>query len=243
MRGRMNDAQVLRAALRARQGDVRRRGRRGRGGRRGRLAGRAPARLARARARRRRPGAPRSTVPDGVSPSALLGALGMPGMTAWVGLTEIAPVRGGRDRVHLRRGGRGRQRRGPDRQGARLPRDRQRRRAGEGRLRARRARLRRRVLDYRDDVRAALREAAPDGVDVYFDNVGGPQLEAAIGALQPRRADRALRRGVAVQRDRAAARPAQPRRCWSASACACAASSSATTPTRERRSSATRSAG
>ena len=36
-----------------------------------------------------------SPLPHGVSPSALLGALGMPGMTAWVGLTEIAPVREG----------------------------------------------------------------------------------------------------------------------------------------------------
>src|SRR5688572_20394055 len=34
-------------------------------------------------------------VPSGVSPSAFLGALGMPGMTAWVGLTEIAPIREG----------------------------------------------------------------------------------------------------------------------------------------------------
>ncbi|MFF4754081.1 NADP-dependent oxidoreductase [Streptomyces sp. NPDC002514] len=32
-------------------------------------------------------------------------------------------------------------------------------------------------------VREQLRAAAPDGIDVYFDNVGGEHLEAAIGAL------------------------------------------------------------
>ncbi len=40
------------------------------------------------------------------------------------------------------------------------------------------------AFDYRQQpVRAAIREAAPDGIDVYFDNVGGDHLEAAIGAL------------------------------------------------------------
>ncbi|MFI6701279.1 NADP-dependent oxidoreductase [Streptomyces sp. NPDC050509] len=32
-------------------------------------------------------------------------------------------------------------------------------------------------------VKDLLKEAAPDGIDVYFDNVGGEHLEAAIGAL------------------------------------------------------------
>jgi hypothetical protein len=40
------------------------------------------------------------------------------------------------------------------------------------------------AFDYREHpVRSALAEAAPDGIDIYFDNVGGDHLEAAIGAL------------------------------------------------------------
>jgi NADPH-dependent curcumin reductase CurA len=40
---------------------------------------------------------------------------------------------------------------------------------------------------YRDGkVRDLLAQAAPDGIDVYFDNVGGEHLEAAIGALKLR---------------------------------------------------------
>jgi NADPH-dependent curcumin reductase CurA len=35
-------------------------------------------------------------------------------------------------------------------------------------------------------VREQLAAAAPDGIDVYFDNVGGEHLEAAIGALRLR---------------------------------------------------------
>ena len=33
-------------------------------------------------------------------------------------------------------------------------------------------------------VRDQLRQAAPDGIDVYFDNVGGEHLEAAIDCLK-----------------------------------------------------------
>lgn len=41
------------------------------------------------------------------------------------------------------------------------------------------------VFDYHEvSPRDALRELAPDGIDVYFDNVGGDHLEAALGALR-----------------------------------------------------------
>ncbi|MET8112212.1 NADP-dependent oxidoreductase [Streptomyces prasinus] len=40
------------------------------------------------------------------------------------------------------------------------------------------------AFNYKDGpVGRQLREAAPDGIDVYFDNVGGDHLEAAIGSL------------------------------------------------------------
>jgi len=38
-------------------------------------------------------------------------------------------------------------------------------------------------IDYRDDLRAGLQRAAPDGIDLYFDNVGGDHLIAALYAL------------------------------------------------------------
>jgi NADPH-dependent curcumin reductase CurA len=44
-----------------------------------------------------------------------------------------------------------------------------------------------RALCYRDgDVRTLLGNAAPEGIDVYFDNVGGDHLEAALECLRPR---------------------------------------------------------
>lgn len=36
----------------------------------------------------------------------------------------------------------------------------------------------------RGDLRAALKECAPDGLDMYFDNVGGSHLEAAIDSMK-----------------------------------------------------------
>jgi NADPH-dependent curcumin reductase CurA len=43
------------------------------------------------------------------------------------------------------------------------------------------------AINYKDeDVHGALREAAPDGVDVYFDNVGGPVTDAVFRELNVR---------------------------------------------------------
>jgi hypothetical protein len=41
------------------------------------------------------------------------------------------------------------------------------------------------VFNYREQAPyAALKELCPDGIDIYFDNVGGEHLEAAIGAMR-----------------------------------------------------------
>lgn len=126
------------------------------------------------------------TVDPTVAPaSAYLGVLGGTGFTAWAGVVEIAAMRPG-ETVFV--------------SGA----------AGAvGSIAGQVARLRgaARVVgsagtpgkvshlldlgfdagfDYHDaPLRQRLKEAAPDGIDVYFDNVGGEQLEAAIAALNP----------------------------------------------------------
>ena len=43
------------------------------------------------------------------------------------------------------------------------------------------------AIDYKaeSDLSAAIARACPDGVDVYFDNVGGPTLDAALENLRP----------------------------------------------------------
>jgi hypothetical protein len=116
--------------------------------------------------------------------SAYLGVLGMPGLTAYVGMLDIAAMRPG-EAVFV--------------SGA----------AGAvGSLAGQVAKLRGAGLvigsagsaekvnhlvedlgfdaafNYKDaPVRAQLKQAAPNGIDVYFDNVGGDHLEAAIASL------------------------------------------------------------
>jgi NADPH-dependent curcumin reductase CurA len=123
--------------------------------------------------------------PAGVGLSAYLGVLGMPGFTAWVGVTEIAPVTDG-DVVFVSAAA-----------GA----------VGSVAGQLARARGAARIIgsagspakvaslteDFGYDAGFShrdgppgdrLAELAPKGIDVYFDNVGGEQLRAAIDAMR-----------------------------------------------------------
>ncbi|HEX6918585.1 MAG TPA: NADP-dependent oxidoreductase, partial [Phycicoccus sp.] len=116
--------------------------------------------------------------------SAYLGVLGMTGLTAYAGLTRIAAIQPGD--VMFVSGAAGAVG-GAVGQVARA--------LGAGRVigSAGSAEKVRHLVDglgfdaafdYHDGVSRQLREAAPDGIDVYFDNVGGEHLEAAIGSLR-----------------------------------------------------------
>lgn len=117
--------------------------------------------------------------------SAYLGVLGMPGMTAYAGLLEVGALQDGetvfvsgaagavgsavgqiaRIRGCTVIGSAG----GPEK-AAHLTED-----LGFDH-----------AIDYREgNLLARLREAAPDGIDVYFDNVGGEHLQAAIMCMRP----------------------------------------------------------
>ena len=121
---------------------------------------------------------------DGVPASAYLGVLGMPGLTAWVGLYDIAEIRPGQTLfVSAASGAVG---------------------SVAGQL-AKLAGLRvigsagtpekvkwlleigfDAAFDYHDgNVTEQLQSVAPEGIDCYFDNVGGDHLEAALAVMNP----------------------------------------------------------
>lgn len=123
--------------------------------------------------------------PQGIPPQAFLGAAGMPGMTAYVGLLHIAALKEGdvvfvsaaagavgsmvcqiaKIKGHTVIGSAG----GPEKIaflkeiGVDV------------------------AIDYKavPDLTEALRNAAPEGIDVYFENVGGEHLEAALACARP----------------------------------------------------------
>jgi len=123
--------------------------------------------------------------PMGLPPQAFLGVAGMPGMTAYVGLLKIAGCKAG-DTVFVSAAA-----------------------GAVGQIVCQIAKIKGatvigtaggadkvaylksigvdHAIDYRatKDLTAALMEAAPKGIDVYFENVGGDHLEAAINAARP----------------------------------------------------------
>ena len=123
--------------------------------------------------------------PGSLPPQAFLGVAGMPGLTAYAGLQRVADLRDGdvvfvsgaagtvgslvcqmaKARGHMVIGSAG-----GARKGAYL------KEIGVDRC-----------IDYKaeEGLTGALLAAAPDGIDVYFDNVGGEHLEAAITAGRP----------------------------------------------------------
>jgi NADPH-dependent curcumin reductase CurA len=130
-----------------------------------------------------RPGTARANrVPDGVPPQATLSWLGMPGITAWVGLTEIGPPRPGETVVISAASGAVGQVaiQLATRMGARVVAI-----AGSaGKLAHCRALGAAATINHRDpDLGAALDAACPQGVDVFFDNTGGAIHDAVLARL------------------------------------------------------------
>ena len=121
----------------------------------------------------------------GLPPQAFLGVAGMPGLTAYVGLLKVAALKDG-DVVFVSAAA-----------------------GAVGQVVAQIAKLKGHtvigsaggadkvaylkslgldhVIDYKaeSDLTAALMRAAPTGIDVYFENVGGAHLEAALMAARP----------------------------------------------------------
>lgn len=121
---------------------------------------------------------------DVAPPQAFLGVLGMPGLTAYVGLLDIGELRDG-DIVFVSAAagavgslaGQIAKARGHTVIGSAGSAEKVAYLRGELGFDA--------AFSYRDGpVARSLAQAAPDGIDVYFDNVGGDHLEAALGALR-----------------------------------------------------------
>jgi NADPH-dependent curcumin reductase CurA len=133
--------------------------------------------------------APAATVqkldPKGLPPQAFLGAAGMPGLTAYVGLIKIAALKEG-DVVFVS-GAAG----AVGSMVAQIAKAKGHKVIGSAGGPEKVAFLKEigvdHAIDYKaeKDLTAAILAGAPEGIDVYFDNVGGPHLEAALNAAKP----------------------------------------------------------
>jgi NADPH-dependent curcumin reductase CurA len=128
-------------------------------------------------------GAVRKVDTDLAQPQAYLGVLGMTGLTAYAGLIEVAGLREG-DIVFVS-GAAG----AVGGMAGQIAKQRGHHVIGSAGSPEKVAYVTEELgfdaaFDYHDGaVTDLLSDAAPDGIDVYFDNVGGEHLEAAIGAL------------------------------------------------------------
>jgi NADPH-dependent curcumin reductase CurA len=123
-------------------------------------------------------------LPSGVSPTAVLGVLGINGMTAYFGLTDVGKIKDGDVVVVSGAAGATGSSAG---QIAKLK--------GAAKVIGIAGGPRKcawivdelgfdAAIDYKnEDVSARLRETCPDGIDLYFDNVGGEILNACLGQL------------------------------------------------------------
>jgi NADPH-dependent curcumin reductase CurA len=112
-------------------------------------------------------------------PSMALGVLGMPGFTAWIGLTEIGQVQEG-ETIYVS-GAAG----AVGSAAAQIARLKGLRVIGSAGTPEKVDWLRSLGIEAFDYRQTSMKEALADGIDVYFDNVGGTHLEAGLAALRP----------------------------------------------------------
>lgn len=128
--------------------------------------------------------APAYRVPDGIPPNWALGALGLTGLAAYFGVTEIARPKAGETFVVSGAAG------GVGSIAIQLAKLRGLRTVGIVGSPAKREWLLREAaadgaIDHRrEEVGARLTELCPDGIDVFFDNDGGPTLDLALERLR-----------------------------------------------------------
>ena len=121
----------------------------------------------------------------GLPPQAFLGVAGLTGMTAWVGLLKIAELKDGETVFVSAAAG------AVGSVACQIARIKGCRVIGSAGGADKIAFLKEigvdEVIDYKaePDLKAALARAAPKGIDVYFDNVGGDHLDAALAAARP----------------------------------------------------------
>ena len=117
--------------------------------------------------------------PSVAPPVTALGVLGMPGLTAWVGLVDIGGVREGETLYVSGAAG------AVGSTAVQIARLKGLRVIGSAGSPEKVEWLRSLGIEAFDYRQTSPREALADGIDVYFDNVGGEQLEAALSALRP----------------------------------------------------------